>query len=611
MTLPTGFRVRLADGVISTDHGRVLVGGSPLTAVRLSDRARTMLVGDTVAVADEHSAHLAERLLATNLAVPELQHHTQADARDLTVVIPAHDRADQLDRTLAALRPLHCIVVDDASSGPASVAETAKRHGATLLRLETNVGPAGARNAGLTHVNTPFVAFVDSDVEVTAADLLRLTGHFHDPSVALVGPRIQGVARSANPRWFERYDAVTSSLTLGRTSANVRPGAAVAWLPSACLVARTDLLGAGFDATMRVGEDVDLVWRLTEAGHRVRYDPTVEARHDARPTLREWLGRKAYYGSGGARLAARHGSNLAPAVLSPTYATAAAVLLVRRRWSPLAAVVLLTGTNAVRSKLPEGPGRTAIAARLATRGLGWAVRQESSLLVRHWWPSAALGAVFSKTVRRALVTAVVVDGVVALTEHHDARERLSPVWLLLGRRLDDLAYGAGLWWGALRQRSARVLTPRSPGAVSQARTFRPIDQAQAPAVGSGGALENVCRSLRPSLGRRETPSGVSEIRGRVVRALAWTRRIRMESSTARRSQRGRGRCLLMKVACAETHTSPSTLRSPTVRILRPSTASWRPVINSSESSGVGRWYRSVSVPVMPDTPAHWLAMSSV
>jgi mycofactocin system glycosyltransferase len=343
MTLPTGFRVRLADGVITTNYGRVLVGGSPLTAVRLSDRARTMLSRDAVVVSDEHSAHLAERLLATNLAVPELKHHSEVDPHDLTVVIPAHDRAEQLDRTLSALKPLHCLVVDDASSGPDSVAGIAKRHGATLFRLDTNVGPAGARNAGLSHVHTPFVAFVDSDVEVTAADLLRLTAHFHDPSVALVGPRVQGVARSTNPRWFERYDAVTSSLTLGRTPGNVRPGAAVAWLPSACLVARTRLLGSGFDGAMRVGEDVDLVWRLVEAGHRVRYDPSVEARHDARPTLREWLGRKAYYGSGGARLAARHGSILAPAVLSPSYAAAAAALLLRRRWSPLVAIGALPG----------------------------------------------------------------------------------------------------------------------------------------------------------------------------------------------------------------------------------------------------------------------------
>jgi hypothetical protein len=99
--------------------------------------------------------------------------------------------------------------------------------------------------------------------------------------VSLVGPRVAGITGSQDPRWFEEYDAAASSLTLGITPGIVRPGAAVAWLPSACLVGRTDAITPGFDAILRIGEDVDLVWRLVDAGQRVRYDPTGEAHHDA------------------------------------------------------------------------------------------------------------------------------------------------------------------------------------------------------------------------------------------------------------------------------------------------------------------------------------------
>src|SRR3712207_5590656 len=60
-------------------------------------------------------------------------------------------------------------------------------------------------------------------------------------------------------RWFEMFDAVASSLTLGRRAVTVGPGSAVAWLPSSCLVARATSLGSGFDESLRVGEDVDLV----------------------------------------------------------------------------------------------------------------------------------------------------------------------------------------------------------------------------------------------------------------------------------------------------------------------------------------------------------------
>jgi hypothetical protein len=246
------------------------------------------------------------------------------------------------------------------------------------------------------------------------------------------------------------------------TPNNVRPGAAVAWLPSACLVGSTEALGSGFDPNLRVGEDVDLVWRLVEAGHRVRYDPTIEAHHDARPTIREWLGRKFVYGTGGARLAARHGNKLAPAVLTPTYAVSAAALLARSRWAaPMAGAAIVIGTRSVRKSLPEVPGRDALAGQLAVSGLWWAVRQESALLLRHWWPAAAFGAIASRRVRKALVSAIVVDALVILSEHGQ-NPRLGLAETAAGRRLDDLAYGAGLWWGALRSRSVRVLLPRRP-----------------------------------------------------------------------------------------------------------------------------------------------------
>jgi hypothetical protein len=261
MTLPEGFRVRLARGILRADGGRLLVGGSPLTSMRLSDRALTLLARNEVEVAGPASAHLAGRLLATNLGVPDLADLPAVAQHEITVVIPVRDRPDQLNRALTVLQPLRCIVVDDASLDPEPVAKVARHHHADLLPLPVNLGPAGARNAGLATVTTPYVAFVDSDVEVSASDLTQLARHFADPAVSLVGPRIAGVARSQNPRWFERYDAAASSLTLGRVPCNVGPGAAVAWLPSACLVARTAALAPGFDPDLRVGEDVDLVWR--------------------------------------------------------------------------------------------------------------------------------------------------------------------------------------------------------------------------------------------------------------------------------------------------------------------------------------------------------------
>jgi len=473
-------RVRLRDDVERCDGGRLLVGGSPLRAVRLSPAA-TRIVGAGTFLADGTAATaLAGRLLDGNLADPEPG--GPVDAALLTVVVPVRDRAASLDRALAALAGVAVIVVDDASRDPVAVAEVAARHGAELVALPVNRGPAGARNAGLARATTPYVAFVDSDVTVSADTLRGLAAHLADPRVALVGPRVRGSwagetgawqakyclssasfpgrpgKPTARPRWFERYDVLASSLDLGPRPAAVRPGAAVGWLPSACLVGRRSALGDGFTAELRVGEDVDLVWRLVAAGHVVRYDPAYEAGHEVRGSVRGWLGRKVLYGSGGAELAARHGDAVAPAVLSPVMAAGAAALLVGRwRGLPVAGAVLAYAVRQVDLALPEGAGR-GVAARLGVRGLGWALRQEAALLLRHWWPATAVAALVSRRARRAVLSALVVDAVVAWSQHGRAAAHPA-MWV--ARRLDDVAYGAGLWLGAWRRRSGACLRPVS------------------------------------------------------------------------------------------------------------------------------------------------------
>lgn len=456
--LPAGFRVRLRQDLLHADDGEVLVGGSPARAVRLSQRAQELLADGRLTVDGPATAALARRLLAGNLADPDLS-SLDASPEQLTVVVPVRDRAQQLERCLAALAPLPVIVVDDASRDPEAVARVAGRCGAKLVRLASNVGPAGARNAGLAQVHTPLVAFVDSDVVVDSASLLDLARHCHDPMVALVGPRVAGEVGSGAPRWFERYDAVASSMDQGGVGGQVWPGATIGWLPSACLVGRVEHLRAhgAFDADLRVAEDVDLVWRLVVAGLVVRYDPSVRAGHDVRGAFSSWLGRKAFYGTGGAELGKRHGDRIAPAVLSPTTALGALALLQRRWWSlPAVAATTAVTASSLARRLPLHQDGASVAVRLTGRGLGSALRQESDLLLRHWWPAVALGAAVSSSVRRAVVTALVVDVVATWRQ----RDGVGPLTWFVGRRADDLAYGAGLWWGAVRSRNLRCLLPR-------------------------------------------------------------------------------------------------------------------------------------------------------
>jgi mycofactocin glycosyltransferase len=108
----------------------------------------------------------------------------------------------------------------------------------------------------------------------------------------------------------------------------------------------------------------------------------------------------------------------------------------------------------------------ATAARLIGLGAVGAVSQTADAVTRHYWPVAALACLVSRRARRTVGLIALVSGVVDFARHRDqdARVRPRPAGYVVARRLDDLAYGTGLWWGALRH---RTLEPLRPGAVRQ------------------------------------------------------------------------------------------------------------------------------------------------
>jgi hypothetical protein len=194
---------------------------------------------------------------------------------------------------------------------------------------------------------------------------------------------------------------------------------------------------------MNVGEDVDLVWRLAGEGWLVRYDPAATVRHEHRSSTKAWAARKAFYGTGADLLAARHGRNVAP-VLSPLSTMVVAGLLTQKRWSAALAAgavvymaVYMTARLAWKLKGSERP--LLLSAELAGQGILNALAQTMALVLRHWWPVAAVLAVFSRRARRVVLAAAVSDAVV---EYARLGPQLPDAVFMLARRIDDLAYGA-------------------------------------------------------------------------------------------------------------------------------------------------------------------------
>ena len=140
------------------------------------------------------------------------------------------------------------------------------------------------------------VWFLDVDVHMDGPlDVLgRLQPQFDDPLVGAVAPRVRG-GDGATVR--DRFEQRFSPLDMGVRSALVVPGGAVPYVPSACLLVRRDCFGAGFDDALRVGEDVDLVWRLHDRGWLVRYVADAVVTHRARASWRRWWSQRVDYGA--------------------------------------------------------------------------------------------------------------------------------------------------------------------------------------------------------------------------------------------------------------------------------------------------------------------------
>ncbi|MGZ4729792.1 MAG: mycofactocin biosynthesis glycosyltransferase MftF [Acidimicrobiales bacterium] len=505
--VPPATRLVLDGSARRIDDGRVLIGGSPMRLMRMT-AAGSRLV-DRLASGEElgtgtGARRLARRLLDRGMAHPRVV-PSAAGADEVTVVIPVFDRAAGLERTLAAIAradvlPGAIVVVDDGSpgDGPAAAAAVAAAAGARFVARPGRGGPGAARNSGLERVDTPLVAFVDSDVEPAPDWLARLLPHFDDGAVVAVAPRVipaessdrpPNSARSADPMsplgsplgtdsvpnrrrgavggvraagsWsleesLDRFERSRSPLDLGPEPARVAPRTRVAYVPTATILARVAAVRevGAFDERLAFGEDVDLVWRLAEAGHTVRYEPSATVTHPVRPDLASWLRQRFDYGCSAAPLAARHPEALAPVSISAWSAAA---------WTLAATGFPLTGLGvaaAAAVQLPrrlgnlDHPWRESL--RLAGGGTVGAWRPLSSAVTRTWWPAALAGSLVSRRVRRAVLAATIVP---PLVDWLGGDRDIDLATYVALRLLDDLAYGAGVWTGCARERTLLPLVP--------------------------------------------------------------------------------------------------------------------------------------------------------
>jgi mycofactocin system glycosyltransferase len=376
---------------------------------------------------------------------------------ELAVVVPVRDRPEQLARCLDAIARAcpesEVVVVDDGSVDSTAVVRVCGGRRVRVIRHATPRGAAAARNSGLAACSTEFVGFVDSDIVLPGGGVAALMGHFADPRVAAVAPRVRALppCRGLIGGYEERH----STLDMGAVAGRVAPGLRTAYVPSAVLLVRRSAVGGGFDESMDIGEDIDLVWRLWRAGWRVEYKPEVHVLHEHRVRFRDFVQRRRVYARSVALLARRHPDALPATWVSPWMAVPWALGLAGRHRTALAAAAIdalllgrkLRGATDDPYRLAGGlVGRGLLATGV---GLAQAVR-------RAWTPPLAVVAVTRPAARRILLAAFAIPIV------HDAMTARAPRKFpgdAAVRLLDEAIAGAGTWEGCVRYRTVHPLLP--------------------------------------------------------------------------------------------------------------------------------------------------------
>jgi mycofactocin glycosyltransferase len=345
------------------------------------------------------------------------------------------------------------VVVDDGSSDVSSIAAICRSHGAACVRRRRAGGPAAARNAALPMVTTELIAFLDSDCVADEEWLQTLSAHFADPLVGAVAARIRPLAHARNTV-LDRFAYARTPLDMGPAESLVVPHGRVRYVPTAALMVRRDAIGRGFDERLRYGEDVDLVWRLHDAGWRIRYEPRAVIRHEEPHTWRALFGRRMRYGTSAAALSRRHPMRLAHFVLAPLPAATVALLLLRRT----RAAHLLAGAHVIaiarRLRTVGVPLRESVPLGVGTLGHTLVALGRGGTMFA---APALLSGLRTRRGRRACAALLLAQPMV---EFMRQRPRLDPVTWTVACIADDVAYGLGVWRGCVRERTVAPLIPR-------------------------------------------------------------------------------------------------------------------------------------------------------
>ncbi|MBP7827852.1 MAG: glycosyltransferase [Verrucomicrobia bacterium] len=224
----------------------------------------------------------------------------------VSVVVAGYNAARTLPACLTSLAQLNypdyeVILVDDGSTDT-TLAIAAQHPDVRYLRHPTNHGLSVARNTGIEAATGELVAFTDADCRADPDWLYYIVGDLLNSAfVGMGGPNLLPPDDSAVAAAVMASPGGPAHVMLTDRQAEHIPGCNMVFHKWALAAI------GGFDPIYRrAGDDVDVCWRLQQAGYKLGFSPAGMVWHYRRPTVAAYLRQQRGYGEAEALLVRKH-----------------------------------------------------------------------------------------------------------------------------------------------------------------------------------------------------------------------------------------------------------------------------------------------------------------
>ena len=230
-----------------------------------------------------------------------LSHHPK-----VSIVVASYNADHTLKACLESLGKLNypdyeIVLVDDGSTD--TTPQMARQFPRVrYFRHDQNRGLSAARNTGIAAAESEIIAFTDADCRADEDWLFYLVGDLQNSGFAgMGGPNLLPPEDSPVAAAVMVSPGGPAHVMLDDRQAEHIPGCNMAFYKWALAVV------GGFDPNFtRAGDDVDLCWRLQQAGCKIGFSPAAFVWHYRRPNVGAYLRQQRGYGEAEALLVRKH-----------------------------------------------------------------------------------------------------------------------------------------------------------------------------------------------------------------------------------------------------------------------------------------------------------------